>query len=132
MQYAHQNLVIHRDIKPANVLVTHDGVPTLQGDLTLEAGPERIEAGWWDGAEVRRDYFVAGNARGETYWIYREHALNDTQAGFREMDEDPAAPEPRAATEAPIDAEPPDAEVVEDLPATDDEHEGGADDRRAA
>jgi hypothetical protein len=67
-----------------------------------------------------------------SYWIYREHALHDKQAGFRDMDEDPAAPEPRAATEAPIDAEPPDAEVVEDLPATDDEHEGGADDRRAA
>jgi hypothetical protein len=67
-----------------------------------------------------------------SYWIYREHALHDKQAGFRDMDEDPAAPESRAATEASIDAEPPDAEVVEDLPATDDEHEGGADDRRAA
>jgi protein ImuB len=54
-------------------LITHDGLPTLQGDLTLEIGPERIEAGWWDGAEVRRDYFVAANARGETFWIYREH-----------------------------------------------------------
>ena len=54
-------------------LVTHDGRPSLQGDLTLEAGPERIESGWWDGEEVRRDYYVAANARGETYWIYREH-----------------------------------------------------------
>lgn len=54
-------------------LITRDGQPTLQGDLVLEAGPERIEAGWWDGEEVRRDYFVAANARGETFWIYREH-----------------------------------------------------------
>jgi len=53
--------------------VTHDGVPTLQGELELRAGPERIEAGWWEGAEARRDYFVAANARGETFWIYREH-----------------------------------------------------------
>lgn len=45
----------------------------LQGELRLQAGPERIEAGWWDGEEVRRDYYVAANARGETYWIYREH-----------------------------------------------------------
>jgi protein ImuB len=54
-------------------LVSHDGKPSLQGDLTLAAGPERIEAGWWDGEEVRRDYYVATNARGECYWIYREH-----------------------------------------------------------
>ena len=54
-------------------LVTEQGVPCLQGVLEMRAGPERIEAGWWDGAEVRRDYYVAANERGETYWIYREH-----------------------------------------------------------
>lgn len=54
-------------------LVTEDGLPTLQGPLDLMAGPERIEAGWWDGEEVRRDYYVAANSRGESYWIYREH-----------------------------------------------------------
>jgi protein ImuB len=36
-------------------------------------GPERIESGWWDGADVRRDYFIAENPRGETVWIYRDH-----------------------------------------------------------
>jgi protein ImuB len=54
-------------------LVSRDGTPTLQGELTLAAGPERIEAGWWDGEEVRRDYYMATNARGECYWIFREH-----------------------------------------------------------
>jgi protein ImuB len=54
-------------------LLTRDGQPTLQGELALGAGPERIEAGWWDGEEVRRDYYVAANPRGETFWIYREH-----------------------------------------------------------
>lgn len=54
-------------------LVTHEGQPVLQGELLLKAGPERIESGWWDGEEVRRDYYVAANPRGETYWIYREH-----------------------------------------------------------
>ena len=39
----------------------------------MRAGPERIEAGWWDGDEVRRDYYVAINARGEAFWIFREH-----------------------------------------------------------
>jgi protein ImuB len=47
--------------------------PKLQGELELLAGPERIETGWWDGEAVNRDYFVARNPAGETFWIYREH-----------------------------------------------------------
>jgi protein ImuB len=54
-------------------LVLEGGNPVLQGALELGAGPERIEAGWWDGEEVRRDYYVASNPRGETFWIFREH-----------------------------------------------------------
>jgi len=47
------------------------------GPLALLAGPERIEAGWWDlgqaqRATVHRDYFVARNRSGQTLWIYRE------------------------------------------------------------
>ena len=42
-------------------------------DFILVAGPERIESGWWDGAEVRRDYYMAANEQGERYWIFREH-----------------------------------------------------------
>jgi protein ImuB len=53
-------------------LVSGAGGPTLQGRLSLVAGPERIETGWWDGEPVNRDYFVAANPAGETYWIYRE------------------------------------------------------------
>ena len=39
----------------------------------LRDGPERIESGWWDGKDVRRDYFVAENPQGEIMWIYRDH-----------------------------------------------------------
>jgi protein ImuB len=54
-------------------LITREGMPTYLGELTLHAGPERIEAGWWDGEEARRDYYVAINPQGEALWIYREH-----------------------------------------------------------
>jgi len=54
-------------------LITDDGHPSMQGMLEFVAGPERIEAGWWDGEEVSRDYYVASNPLGETYWVYREH-----------------------------------------------------------
>ncbi|HEX4885369.1 MAG TPA: DNA polymerase Y family protein [Casimicrobiaceae bacterium] len=39
----------------------------------LREGPERIESGWWDGCDVRRDYFVAESPSGEIAWIYRDH-----------------------------------------------------------
>jgi protein ImuB len=42
-----------------------------EGDFELLAGPERIESGWWDGGEVRRDYFVA-RAQDSLVWIYRD------------------------------------------------------------
>ncbi|MBK6674529.1 MAG: DNA polymerase Y family protein [Proteobacteria bacterium] len=43
-------------------------------DLALVSGPERIESGWWDGADVARDYYVATTADGARWWIYRECA----------------------------------------------------------
>ena len=48
------------------------GRPRRGGPLELLAGPERIESGWWDGADVRRDYYVAGDTRGAHFWVYRE------------------------------------------------------------
>ena len=40
----------------------------------LRDGPERIESGWWDGGDLRRDYFVADTPDGAaTAWIYRDH-----------------------------------------------------------
>lgn len=55
-----------------------DAVRPLQTELearpwVLRDGPERIESGWWDGRDLRRDYFVAENPQGETVWIYRDH-----------------------------------------------------------
>ena len=39
--------------------------------LALLAGPERIECGWWDGDEAKRDYFVA-RLQQSLAWVYRE------------------------------------------------------------
>jgi protein ImuB len=44
--------------------------PIAQPELL--AGPERIEAGWWDGDEARRDYFIARSANSSLLWVYRE------------------------------------------------------------
>ncbi|MGE5155459.1 MAG: Y-family DNA polymerase, partial [Bdellovibrio bacteriovorus] len=52
-------------------LEARQGRPWLDGPLDLGAERERIDAGWWDGQEVARDYFVAIGPRGERLWIYR-------------------------------------------------------------
>ncbi|MEG5262672.1 DNA polymerase Y family protein [Pseudomonas sp. JDS28PS106] len=36
------------------------------------AGPERIESGWWDGNDVRRDYYLVQTLGGQRGWAYRE------------------------------------------------------------
>lgn len=48
--------------------------PVYGSPLKLIAGPERIEAGWWDDVLVARDYFIAENDLGQLLWIYREHS----------------------------------------------------------
>lgn len=36
----------------------------------LLAGPERIESGWWDGADLRRDYYRAQLRNGQQAWVF--------------------------------------------------------------
>lgn len=40
--------------------------------IKLLRGPERIEQGWWDGHDVRRDYYLARHANGALWWVYRK------------------------------------------------------------
>ncbi len=46
--------------------------PFYQSSLSLLAGPERIEAGWWDDATATRDYFIARNDGHLLLWVYRD------------------------------------------------------------
>ena len=46
--------------------------PFWESPLSLLAGPERIESGWWDEALVMRDYFIAEDSSHRLLWIYRE------------------------------------------------------------
>ena len=57
--------------------------PWWRSALTLLAGPERIEGGWWDAALVQRDYFIAEDEDHALYWIYRERmAPDDARRGW--------------------------------------------------
>lgn len=63
---------------PLPLPVTGNSLPRYrdQEPLQPKSGPERIEAGWWSGEEVSRDYYVAANSNGERLWIYRDRCAD--------------------------------------------------------
>jgi protein ImuB len=46
-------------------------IPLHEAGLHILAGPERIESGWWDGGDVRRDYYLVRTAQGQRAWAFR-------------------------------------------------------------
>jgi protein ImuB len=36
--------------------------------------PERIESGWWDGGDIRRDYYTVTTRCGQRLWVYQDCA----------------------------------------------------------
>ncbi|WP_250525953.1 DNA polymerase Y family protein [Caballeronia sp. GAWG2-1] len=51
--------------------------PFYRRALKLISRTERIEAGWWDGNGVQRDYYVASDDCGRMFWVYRERLTGD-------------------------------------------------------
>jgi protein ImuB len=47
--------------------------PCAIENYEILAGPERIESGWWDGRDCRRDYFIVRDPHGSTLWAFREY-----------------------------------------------------------
>lgn len=48
--------------------------------LQLLAGPHRVEAGWWDGQNVARDYYLAHNDQAGLLWVFRERHVQENQS----------------------------------------------------
>ena len=45
-------------------------MPLRDHALRVLAGPERIESGWWDGGDIRRDYYVVETSLGQRAWAF--------------------------------------------------------------
>ncbi|MFM0696876.1 DNA polymerase Y family protein [Paraburkholderia graminis] len=58
-------------------LMMRDQRPIYRRPLKMLTRTERIEAGWWDGDLVERDYYVAADDRGHMFWVYRERISGD-------------------------------------------------------
>jgi len=98
-EQAVQGLAMHPDHRPERAWRAHAGADTSRGTRassgTIEplpprpawlltrpiplrervarilAGPERIESGWWDGADMRRDYYIIETASHQRAWAFR-------------------------------------------------------------
>ncbi len=57
--------------------------PFYGSPLRMASPPERIEAGWWRGELVTRDYFVAEGQDHAHYWVYRERIGANEESGPR-------------------------------------------------
>ena len=49
--------------------------------LHLHGTAERIENGWWEENDVRRDYYLASDHDGSWYWVYRQRIPQQQAAG---------------------------------------------------
>ncbi len=65
---------------PAKPLSVRQHRPYHGSPLKLLSSAERIEAGWWQGQLVTRDYFIAECSKNIRYWIYRER-IGQAQQG---------------------------------------------------
>jgi protein ImuB len=46
-------------------------LPLRETRFEILSGPERIESGWWDDEDARRDYYVIRTAHGQRAWVFR-------------------------------------------------------------
>ena len=63
-------------------LAVREGCPWHEGRLSIMAGPERLETGWWDEHGISRDYYEACNPRGRRLWVFRARRRRGADAGY--------------------------------------------------
>lgn len=51
--------------------------PQQRQHLQTLSGPERIEQGWWDQADICRDYYVMQALSGARLWVYQDRRHQD-------------------------------------------------------
>ncbi|MGH8171995.1 MAG: DNA polymerase Y family protein, partial [Rhodanobacteraceae bacterium] len=65
---AEPTLVIHTGLRPFWLLAKP--IVLRVAPARILAGPERIESGWWDDRDKRRDYYIIETAQGQRAWAF--------------------------------------------------------------
>ncbi|MDA0237620.1 MAG: DNA polymerase Y family protein [Proteobacteria bacterium] len=74
-EHQHRTKLNHRPswlLRTPKALTSTSDIPHLRGPLTIIDGPERIETGWWDDQDIKRDYFIALTQDHSQVWIYKD------------------------------------------------------------
>ena len=72
-------------------LVVRQSIPHYHGELTLLAGPQRLETGWLEGEPALRDYYMARSPQAGLVWVYRERLAAHTETASGPSDPDALA-----------------------------------------
>lgn len=59
-------------LKKPQPLTLKQGVVWWNGPINIGVDPERIEAGWWAGDDICRDYYIGIDQHGSRVWLYRD------------------------------------------------------------
>jgi protein ImuB len=58
------------DTLPRPTWLLDPPIPLRGPAPVILAGPERLETGWWDGGDLRRDYYVVRTSQGQHAWVF--------------------------------------------------------------
>lgn len=62
--------VIEPVLPPRPAWLLPKPMPLRGYGLRIVSGPERLESGWWDGGDARRDYYVLETTQGQRAWAF--------------------------------------------------------------
>jgi protein ImuB len=65
------------DVRPRPLWLLRRALPLRGPSPRILAGPERIESGWWDGGDTRRDYYVVQTREGQRAWAFLVPGTSD-------------------------------------------------------
>ena len=69
-RFAHDAQLIAAEVRRRPLWLLPQAIPLRGPAPRILAGPERIESGWWDGGDTRRDYYVVRTREGQRAWAY--------------------------------------------------------------
>jgi protein ImuB len=65
------------ELRPRPLWLLSRAIPLRGPAPRILAGPERIESGWWDGGDARRDYYVVQTREGQRAWAFLAAGASD-------------------------------------------------------
>ncbi|WP_426702600.1 Y-family DNA polymerase [Rhodanobacter sp. Col0626] len=65
-----ESAAVYAEPHPRPTWLLDRPIPLRGSSPRILAGPERLETGWWDGAETCRDYYVVETSLGQHAWAF--------------------------------------------------------------